>query len=244
MILRKSSFLPIAHRGGNTDFAENTFEAFERARELGYQCVELDVQLSSDGVVYVYHDANFKRLLHLDKKFSETSSDEIDTFLINGKYKIPRLVDIFELFPDFAFNIDAKSWDVSEPLAKIIRASNALSRVHIASFSDRRVRYLSKLLNNQVKTVAGVSQVIKFVFGFLTGVRFKFSADFIQVPESKFGIKLVTARAINYAHMAGIFIHVWTINDEEKMRSLIELGVDGIITDECKKLKDVLEKSI
>ena len=236
--------MPIAHRGGNTDFTENTIEAFERASELGYRCIELDVQLSRDGVVYVYHDSNFKRLLNLDKKFSETASEEIDTFLINGKYKIPRLENIFKLFPDLTFNIDAKSWDVAEPLAEVIRTSNSLSRVHVASFSDRRVKYLSKLLNNEVKTVAGVSQVIKFVFGFLTGITFKFSADFIQVPESKFGINLVSPRSINYAHMTGIFIHVWTINDEEKMRSLIELGVDGIMTDECKKLKDVLEKSI
>ena len=242
--MRKSSFLPIAHRGGNTDFTENTIEAFEMAVQLDYRCIELDVQLSRDGVVYVFHDTNFKRLLHLNKQFSETLSEEIDTFLINGKYEIPRLEKVFKLFPDLIFNIDAKSWDVAEPLAEVIRTSNSLSRVHVASFNDRRVRYLSKLLNNQVKTVAGVSQVIKFVFGFLTGVRFKFSADFIQVPESKFGIKLVNARAINYAHKTGIFIHVWTINDEEKMRSLIELGVDGIITDECKKLKDVLEKSI
>ena len=242
--MQKPSFLPIAHRGGNTDFAENTVEAFERAQELGYRCIELDVQLSLDKIVYVYHDANFKRLLRIDKKFSETPSEEIDTFLINGKHKIPRLENIFKLFPDLIFNIDAKTWDVAEPLAEVIRASSSLSRVHIASFSDRRVRYLSKLLNNEVKTVAGVSQVIKFFFGFLTGAVFKFSADFIQVPESKFGIKLVSSRSIKYARKTGIFIHVWTINDEEKMRSLIELGVDGIMTDECKKLKDVLEKSI
>ena len=154
------------------------------------------------------------------------------------------LVNIFKLFPDLTFNIDAKSWDVAKPLAEVIRKSNALSRVHIASFSDRRVRYVSKLLNNEVKTVAGVSQVVKFVFGFLTGIGLKFSADFIQVPESKFGIKLVSSRSINYAHMVGILMHVWTINDEEKMRSLIELGVDGIMTDECRRLKAVLEKSI
>ena len=239
-----SKFLPIAHRGGTTDYTENTVEAFKRAVELGYQCIEIDVQLSFDKVVYVYHDTNFKRLLRIDKKFSDTTSEEIDTFLINGKYKIPRLMNIFKLFPELTFNIDAKSWDVAKPLAEVIRKSNATSRVHIASFSDRRVRYLAKLLNNQVKTVAGVSQVIKFVFGFLTGVRFKFSADFIQVPESKFGIKLVSSRSINYAHMVGILMHVWTINDEEKMRSLIELGVDGIMTDECRRLKAVLEKSI
>ena len=71
MILRKHNFLPIAHRGGNTDFAENTIEAFERAKELGYRCIEIDVQLSRDGVVYVYHDTNCKRLLHLDKIFRD-----------------------------------------------------------------------------------------------------------------------------------------------------------------------------
>ena len=76
----------------------------------------------------------------------------------------------------------------------------------------------------------------------MTGIGLKFSADFIQVPESKFGIKLVSSRSIKYAHMIGILMHVWTINDEEKMRSLIELGVDGIMTDECRKLKAVLEK--
>ena len=78
-------------------------------------------------------------------------------------------------------NLDAKTWDVVNPLAEIIKESNAMSRVYIASFSDRRVRYLSKILEGKVKTVAGTSQVIKFIIGFLTGFRFSFSADFIQV---------------------------------------------------------------
>ena len=94
-------------------------------------------------------------------------------------------------------------------------------------------RYLDKILE----------QVKSFKLS-LTRIEFKFSADFIQVPETKFGLRLVSPRSIKYANTVGILLHVWTINDEEKMRSLIELGVDGLMTDECKKLKAVLEKSI
>ena len=103
---------------------------------------------------------------------------------------------------------------------------------------------MSKILDGKVKTVAGTSQVIKFIIGFLTGFRFSFSADFIQVPEKKFGIKLVSHRSIQYAKRIKIPIHVWTVNDQDKMASLIQLGVNGIMTDECEKLKLVLEKSI
>ena len=240
----KLKFLPIAHRGGNTDFPENTIASFEKALELGYTCIETDVQVSLDKVVYVYHDSDFKRLLDIDKKVSDTSSEEIDTYLLAGKHKIPRLQEVFDQFPETIFNIDAKSWDVVKPLANVIKESNAMSRVYIASFSDRRVRYLSKILGGNVKTVAGTLQVIKFIIGFLTGFRFSFSADFIQVPERKFGITLVSYRSIQYAKRIKIPVHVWTINDQHKMASLIQLGVNGIMTDECEKLKLVLEKSI
>lgn len=240
----KLKFLPIAHRGGNTDFPENTIASFKKALELGYTCIETDVQVSLDKVVYVYHDSDFKRLLDIDKKVSDTRSEEIDTYLLAGEHKIPRLQEILDQFPETIFSIDAKSWDVVDPLADIIKESNSMSRVYIASFSDRRVRYLSKILDGKVKTVAGTSQVIKFIIGFLTGFRFSFSADFIQVPEKKFGIKLVSHRSIQYAKRIKIPIHVWTVNDQDKMASLIHLGVNGIMTDECEKLKLVLEKSI
>ena len=240
----KLKFLPIAHRGGNTDFPENTIASFKKALELGYTCIETDVQVSLDKVVYVYHDSDFKRLLDIDKKVSDTRSEEIDTYLLAGEHKIPRLQEILDQFPETIFSIDAKSWDVVNPLADIIKGSNSMSRVYIASFSDRRVRYLSKILDGKVKTVAGTSQVIKFIIGFLTGFRFSFSADFIQVPEKKFGIKLVSHRSIQYAKRIKIPIHVWTVNDQDKMASLIQLGVNGIMTDECEKLKLVLEKSI
>ena len=240
----KLKFLPIAHRGGNTDFPENTIASFKKALELGYTCIETDVQVSLDKVVYVYHDSDFKRLLDIDKKVSDTRSEEIDTYLLAGEHKIPRLQEILDQFPETIFNIDAKSWDVVNPLADIIKESNSKSRVYIASFSDRRVRYLSKILDGKVKTVAGTSQVIKFIIGFLTGFRFSFSADFIQVPEKKFGIKLVSHRSIQYAKRIKVPIHVWTVNDQDKMASLIHLGVNGIMTDECEKLKLVLEKII
>ena len=240
----KLKFLPIAHRGGNTDFPENTIASFKKALELGYTCIETDVQVSLDKVVYVYHDSDFKRLLDIDKKVSDTRSEEIDTYLLAGEHKIPRLQEILDQFPETIFSIDAKSWDVVNPLADIIKESNSMSRVYIASFSDRRVRYLSKILDGKVKTVAGTSQVIKFIIGFLTGFRFSFSADFIQVPERKFGITLVSYRSIQYAKRIKIPVHVWTVNDEHKMASLIQLGVNGIMTDECEKLKLVLEKSI
>ncbi len=236
----QSKFLPIAHRGGNTDFPENTIASFERAIELGYSCIETDVQVSLDNVVYIYHDSNFKRLLGIDKRISATRSEEIDQYLLSGEHKIPRLKEVFDRFPEITFNIDAKSWDVVEPLVNVIKESNAISRVYIASFSDRRVRYICKLLDGKIKTVAGTSQVVKFVIGFLTGIRFSFNADFIQVPERKFGINLVSCLSVQYAKRIGIPIHVWTINNHNKMVSLIDLGVDGIMTDDCQKLKLVL----
>ncbi len=241
--MQKLKFLPIAHRGGNKDFPENTIAAFKRAIEFGYVCIETDVQVSSDNVVYVFHDSDFKRLLDIDKRVSDTKSEEIDQYLLAGKHRIPKLKEVFDQFPETTFNIDAKSWDVVEPLVDIIKESNAMSRVSIASFSDRRVRYISKLLEGKVKTVAGTSQVIKFIIGFLTGYNFSFNADFIQIPERKFGLKLVSRLSIQYANKINIPIHVWTINDRSKMVSLIELGVDGIMTDECEKLKLVLEKN-
>ena len=121
----------IAHRGASNLSSENTLDAFSVAHKLGFNNFELDVQLSRDGVVYVCHDNNLKRLIGEDRLLSNLSSSDIRSFEGTYGYKIPTLLEILEEFPESQLNIDAKSWKVVNPLCQVIKTTEAYNRICI-----------------------------------------------------------------------------------------------------------------
>ena len=228
-----------AHRGGSLEAPENTIESFEYAIKIGSSYIETDVQLSSDGIPYIFHDDDLSRLFGKDINFNSIHSNEIDKLMLFDKYKIPTLKETLNRFPDTFFQIDVKTDEVTEPAMKVIEETNSINRVCIASFSSDRLSLVGSLYP-EVCLSMGPREIIKLFFASFGLYKKKVPGDCLQIPIYQYGVKLATKRFVQYVQSVGLKIHVWTINDEDTMLKLIDLGVDGIITDRPKTLKDLL----
>jgi len=230
--------IAFAHRGGNRVAPENTMASFEHAVSIGYRYLETDVHRTTDGVLVAFHDPDLNRTCGIDARISDMSSAEVGAARVDGVHAIPLMSELFEAFPDARFNIDAKSPESVEPLVELVRSRDAVNRVCLASFQLRSLRRLRSLIGPDLITNMAPSEVATLrVLGRLPGSATRAA----QVPPSTGRICVVTERFVRSAHARGVAVHVWTINDASEMERLLELGVDGIMTDDCALLKHVLE---
>jgi glycerophosphoryl diester phosphodiesterase len=228
----------MAHRGGASDAPENTLPAFRRAVDLGYRYLETDVHVTADGVVVAFHDNDLERTTGRKGRISDLTWDELSTLRVKGQAPIPKLTDLLEAWPDARFNIDCKEYSAADALADVLRTSGALDRVCVGSFHGRTTRRLRELLGPGVCTSASRLDIVLLrLFGW---PRTPFDAA--QVPSKASFFPVVNKRFVTRAHRRGIEVHVWTIDKAEEMERLLDLGVDGIMTDRPAVLREVLER--
>lgn len=212
-------------------------EAFEYAVDLGYHYLETDVQVTADGVLAAFHDNDLRRTTGRAGKISELPWSEVSKALVDGKAPIPLLEDLLGAWPEVRINIDCKSDAAVDALIATLRRTNSLPRVCVGAFSDSRLRRLRKELGSDLCTSLGPMEVALLRFGLLR----HFSASAAQVPVKEGPLTIVNQRFIDRAHHAGLHVHVWTIDDAAEMGRLLDLGVDGIMTDRPVVLRQVLE---
>ncbi|MBT3248972.1 MAG: glycerophosphodiester phosphodiesterase [Actinobacteria bacterium] len=232
--------LAFAHRGGAGDWPENTMPAFNHAAELGYRYIETDVHVTADGVVVAFHDDRLDRVTDQQGLIADLSWEQVQTARVDGREPIVLFSTLLTDFPQMRINIDPKDDAVVEPLAALLGEHDALDRVCVGAFSDRRINQLRSLLGPDLCTSAGPLGVARFrSAGF--GLPFA-SPNFqcLQVPVSIRGVRLVDKRLVDSAHQQGLQVHVWTIDEATEMERLLGLGVDGIMTDRLSVLKQVL----
>ena len=233
--------LAFAHRGGDRVAPENTMAAFQDAVAQGYRYLETDVHASKDGVVFAFHDDDLQRMVGENVAISTLTAREIDALQLPGGHHIPRMADLFEAFPEARFNIDAKAWPVVEPLIALLNKTKTQARCCIGSFSDARIKAVVKGAGDMCHSV-GPLGAARFRFAAWGRLPLFYSAGALQFPVSQYGIDMVTRASVAYAHKRGLQVHVWTINDESTMHRLLDLGVDGLMTDDCALLKSVLQQ--
>jgi glycerophosphoryl diester phosphodiesterase len=237
--------LAFAHRGGSevedNIGIENSLVAFNHAYALGYRYLETDVRCSSDGLVYAFHDESFARMTGNAARFVSLTADEIDVERLGGREAVPSLATLYEAFPDARFNIDVKSDDAVEATCAVIEAHGAVERTCLASFEHSRLTRIRHRLPG-IATSASTREValVKLLPAFLLRVCGIPKSVCLQVPAKHNGMTVVNRRFIRRAHALGQQVHVWTINDASEINRLLDLGVDGIITDRTDVLKDVL----
>jgi len=213
--------------------------AFRAAVELGYRYLETDVHSSSDGVIVAFHDPDLHRTCGLGGVIGELTWSEISTARVADTEPIPRLDDLFEEFPDARFNIDCKSDPAVPGLVAAIRRHRALERVCLAAFSDRRLARLRLELGPGLLTALGPAEVAGLrTLGSAAGRWI--TARAAQVPIRQGPVTIVNRRFVDASHRLGIAVHVWTVDEPDQMRRLLDLGVDGIMTDRPEILRDVL----
>lgn len=227
--------IAFAHRGGG-DAPENTLAAFTQAVDLGYQYLETDVHVTADGVVVAFHDDELSRTCHIAGRISELTWAAVSAARVGGSEPIPRLADLFDAWPDIRWNIDCKSDRAVEPLATEVQRHDALKRVCLASFSDRRIRRLRLRLGPTLCTAAATYELAA-LWSFGLGLGIPLVA---QVPVRRGPVGVVTERFVRRAHRHRLPVHVWTIDDAVEMHRLLDLGVDGLMTNRPETLRSVL----
>jgi glycerophosphoryl diester phosphodiesterase len=257
MVLMQGHVPPItfAHRGARSEAPENTLAAFESAVALGYRYLETDVHLTRDGVLLAFHDSCLDRVTDGAGTIARLELSDVEaadagyaftpdggrSFPFRGHgHRIPRLEDLLTRWPQARVNIDPKSDRSVAPLASLIDRLDAWDRVCIGSFSDRRLRRIRALSRGRACTSMGPRAVRVARAVGLCGLMPRQGADCIQVPLRWGPIPIITARFVRAAHRVGLPVHVWTINDEPTMHGLLDVGVDGIMTDRPRLLRDVL----
>ncbi len=230
----------MAHRGGSLEAPENTLESFKYALDIGSDIIETDIQLSSDGIPYIFHDDDLKRIPGIEKNFNELLASEIDKLNIFDDYKIPTLEETLIQFPNTKFQIDFKTDEVVDPAVEIInKLPHIKKNLCVASFSSQRLQKIKSKLSDVTYSM-GPHEVLKLLLKSFGMYRGEISGDCLQIPIYRYGIKIVTRRFVDFCKRENIKISVWTINSIEEMDYLIDLDVDGIITDKPKALINLL----
>lgn len=239
--LRHSTPIAFAHRGGASDAPENTMPAFQRAIDLGYRYIETDVHATRDGVLLAFHDDDLSRTCGRQGLISELDYAEVKNALVNGSEPIPTLEELISAFPFAHINIDCKSDHALQPLMNRLARGDIFDRVLIGSFSDKRLNAMRDMFGEKLCTSMGPRDVTKLRLGSWVRMSAKFrNIHAAQVPVSQGPLTIVDKTFIQAAHGADLQVHVWTINDETEMHRLLDLGVDGIMTDKPDTLKKLL----
>jgi glycerophosphoryl diester phosphodiesterase len=237
--------IPFAHRGGAGDLPENTLVAFEAAIRLGYRYVETDVHATADGVLLAFHDDRLDRVTDRSGIVARLSYAEVAGALVDGREPIPRLEELLAAFPEVRVNIDPKHDAAVDPLVEVIRRTDALDRVCVGSFSGRRIARVRGALGPRLCTSLGPRGVLSLRGSSWRGpglerlVRSE-GAACVQVPVRQGRLPIVDERLVRTAHRLGLPVHVWTVDDPSEMARLLDLGVDGLMTDRPAVLRDVL----
>lgn len=237
-----------AHRGGAKVAPENTLEAFASGLAAGAERLELDVHATADGHVVVLHDPTVDRttdgsgaistlsleeVRRLDAGFRFTAADGSHPFRGRG-IRIPTLAELLEAFPDVALNIEVKQEEPSIVTAVLDALDRFAARERVLLAAEEgRVLERIRAAAPDVLTGFSATDVLAFVTAWHGDEIASYSPPGValQIPPAFQEIALVTAESVDVAHDLGLEVHVWTIDDPAEMETLLDLGVDAIMTD-------------
>jgi glycerophosphoryl diester phosphodiesterase len=246
--------IPFAHQGGAREGPENTLAAFQKAVDLGFRYLETDAQLTKDRVLVALHDDSLDRTTDRRGKVADLTWDEVSQARVrdglSGQLSdqgVPRLEDVFTRWPQARINVDAKDGRAVEPLIELVRRLGAIDRVCVGSFSPGRAGAMRRALGPALCTICDPIDVARLRLGGLGGLLGSVGGACAQVPVRQElpgplpgSVPVVDEAFVRNAHRRGIAVHVWTIDKPADMHRLLDLGVDGIMTDEPSVLRQVL----
>lgn len=249
----------IAHRGfvsardTQDGVVENTFAAFAAACQAGADVLETDVRVTRDGRVVLVHDRTLERLTGDPVEVASLDCGDLAARLAD-RGGLLTIEDALEQFPHARWNIDVKVATAAELAGRAV-APHA-QRVLLTSFSDgirRTALDVARETSGGVipATSAGEETIRRLVTALLSPWpamrrrigRLLEGIDALQVPERHGRVPIVTKRLVRAAHRFGIHVHVWTVNDPHRMISLAQLGVDGIVTDNTDRARQVFRRA-
>ena len=235
--------------------------AFQRAKDLGVDVLEMDVHSTADGVLVVMHDSTLGRTTNGTGPINKLTLSEVKkldaayrwspdggrTFPLRGQgITLPTLKEVFSAFPDMRFNIEPKQAHPSivSPLCRMIREHRLMKQVLVGSFNSGVLEEFRRECP-EVATSASTTEVRTFLAmntARVTGV-YSPAAQALQVPAYAGGLQVLTREFVEAAHRRNLEVHAWTINELDEMRRMLDIGVDGIITDYPDRLMTLLGRN-
>jgi len=239
----RSQPLALAHQGGGKEEVENSTAAFANAGRLGYRHLDIDLQVTSDGVLVAHHDDTLERLLGLPGTVADRTWAELSEARLPNGEPLARFDDLLGAHPQALWNIEVKSDQAIGPVVDAVRRHDLDRRVCLNTFSDVRmwkVRKAGAGLHPAYSTPIASTLWLKAT-SYLPFLPYRTWADATQAPVRDRGIPVLDARFVRRAHQVGLKVIVWTINEVDEMERLLDIGVDGILTDTPASLKTLLE---
>lgn len=225
-----------AHRGLHVTepgIIENSLEAFLNALNAGATHLESDVHASKDRIAVLFHDTTLERTHGIPKRIADLTFGELQEI---SQGSIPSLAQALTELPEANFNLDLKSTASISPTVEVIEELAAHDRVLISSFSNRRRKAALRKFSKPVATSASssvvlgawVSHAIFSGIGFSSIVK---NIDAFQVPTKTLFMQFASEKFIVRVRQHNREIHFWTVNDQNEMRRLLQLGAHGIVSD-------------
>ncbi|WP_432573503.1 glycerophosphodiester phosphodiesterase family protein [Kineococcus sp. SYSU DK005] len=252
--------LAVAHRGFSLDGRENTLDAFEAAVRLGYRYLETDVRATADGRLVAFHDERLDRVSDVSGRLADLPWSVVRAARVGEAAGpgggVPLLEDVLGSFPAARFNVDVKSAAALAGIGGVLSRTGAHGRVLLTSFGERRRRAaLAAAGTGPGGRAPATSASLPRTAAALLGVRLGAPAlvraalgacggaggvDAVQVPVRHGDLGVVSQGFVDAVHRAGAQVHVWTVDEPVQVHALLDLGVDGIITDRADLLRGVL----
>ena len=220
--LNNYKFIPFAHRGGSLESTENTLDSFQHSINLGYEYIETDVRHTRDNKLVVFHDEDLKKIK------------------IKKKHYNPLLDEVLTTWPNINFNIEPKTFISAKLLSESLKRIKNINRFCIGSFSFKKLEIIRNNVGAKLCTSMTKSETIKFYLKQIIPLS-KINIPCLQIPSRYMGFKIITKSIIDKFHNQNKKVHVWTVNDENEINELIDIGVDGIMTDKPTLLKRILK---
>jgi glycerophosphoryl diester phosphodiesterase len=244
--LRDTGRIAMAHRGFTSfRWPMNSMGAFHEAAKLGLRYIETDVRATRDGVAVIQHDRGLAPDSGVPGAVDQLYWRDVRKAHLGAGESIPTLEELLTALPDMRINIDIKAASAIEPTVSVIERCNAHNRVLVTSLLDRRRRRALRLLSKQVASSAGMGTVLALMASRTPANRAHAwrilrDSDCAQLPARLGRVPVITPGLVRTLHDSGRQVHAWTIDDPDAMNSLLDIGVDGIITDRADLLRDVL----
>lgn len=241
MIESEKKILIIGHRGASSVSPENTLKAFQKAIELKADYVEFDVQETRDGVLVVVHDEDIKRITGKDGLIKDMTLNELRKLNFGESEKIPTLQELVELTKNkIGLNCEIKVEGITEEVIHIFREYDIIGTTLVSSFIHHELLKIQKIESSlKLASLEPTPGTIK--------IDWDKKKEMIQycIDNNIYAINplvmMVNQQFVDFAHDNNIKVFPWTVDSKVSIKKLIRLGVDGIITNDISRAKDILK---
>jgi glycerophosphoryl diester phosphodiesterase len=235
----KRRVLIIGHRGASNIAPENTLKAFQKAIELGADYIEFDNRLSKDSEIVVMHDNNTLRTTGHNAEVRDMTLKELKSLDCGEGEQIPTLLEVIEIAKGkIGLQIEVCAGGMAEQLVSVLRDNDLIQSSIISSFQYKELLNIQKLEPNLklaflwLEVIVSPEMIKKF-----TQKAIRKNLYAVHPPY-----KTIDIDYLNFAHKNNLKVNIWTVNSKEAMKKFIQMGVDGIITDNIQNAKKALNK--